>query len=260
MSQFFTESISSTTVETPTSTTGAVSIQDGHTPGSTSNTTADAKKTDSGVESGSSLETSRNGTDDDDIVNTTESSPKPFLPTAMPNVNEGDKTAKEAAVVATTTTATKAEKSTGGEESGPNRSPTDHSSAPKSTAATAQNRSLLDQTDAVLSTGGAAIGEPQGRAFTNFVTAGPPTADATKEEAKGEGATTTIAAPKVMKFDLSDVSFDDQENPGSPTDVEATGQAPTCSHEGATFKVRQIQGGFSYANWFIRRNPIKSCV
>lgn len=54
----------------------------------------------------------------------------------------------------------------------------------------------------------------------------------------------------MMKFDLSDVSFDDQENPGNPTDVTAMSKAPTCSHEGNTFKVSDSEtGGFAKINF-----------
>lgn len=88
-----------------------------------------------------------------------------------------------------------------------------------------KNRSL----DSELSTGAADATPVQGRAFTNFVTASP-----------GMGSENK----KPSKFDLSDVSLDgpeEEQEMSLQVDSEPSrALATTCSHEGATFKVRII--------------------
>lgn len=102
-----------------------------------------------------------------------------------------------------------------------------------------KNRSL----DSELSAGTADAGSAQGRAFSNFVTASP-----------GMG----LEDKKPSKFDLSDVSLDgpeeEQEMSLQVASEPTRALAATCSHEGATFKVRIIvelcgqqtgEGGFT---------------
>lgn len=73
-------------------------------------------------------------------------------------------------------------------------------------------------------------GQPQGRAFTNFVTVAPSPSKAVKEA--------------LMNFDLSDVSLgeEDRQVESQSTQTEEKKEV-TCSHEGASFKVRQVDDG-----------------
>lgn len=76
--------------------------------------------------------------------------------------------------------------------------------------------------------------QPQGRAFTNFVTLAPSPSKAVKEA--------------LMNFDLSDVSLgeEDRQVESQSTQTEEKKEV-TCSHEGASFKVRQVDDGTIYS-------------
>lgn len=71
-------------------------------------------------------------------------------------------------------------------------------------------------------------GQPQGRAFTNFVTVAPSPSKAVKEA--------------LMNFDLSDVSLGEEDRQVESQSTQPEEKEVTCSHEGASFKVRQVDG------------------
>lgn len=136
----------------------------------------------------------------------------PFLPPAIPNSINDNESGKRQEIAATTSTLASNEESSTLSMKGQEEKPK------------MEGRALETE---FISPGS---GQPQGRAFANFVTVAPTTGDG------------SLKSP--MTFDLDDVSLDGQEehrdtDSGEPSfNAAKTTEAVTCTHEGITFKVR----------------------
>lgn len=91
-----------------------------------------------------------------------------------------------------------------------------------------EHRALDSDIESDLISAGPSL-QPQGRAFTNFVTVAPKAGDMPQ---------------RMVHFDLDDVSLDGQDEEAGNSGEELQQQQlkkteeVTCSHEGKTFKVR----------------------